>query len=101
MSHKPFTAVCTILTGQRGVGKTTCMVQHLLDTHPKYETSRTSLYLPADHFLVGRTSLYEIARDFVQQGGKLLCLDAVHKCPTWSRGLKSIIDTFPQLRLTI
>lgn len=99
MSEGPFTAPCTILTGQRGVGKTTCMVQHLLTSDKKYITSRLSLYLPVDHFLVGKSSLYEIARDFVHQGGKLLCLDEVHKYASWSRDLKSIIDTFPQLKI--
>ena len=99
MEQQPFSARCTILTGQRGVGKTTCLIQHLLEIDSDYETSRSSLYLPVDHFLVGRSSLYEIASDFSNQGGKLLCLDEVHKYLSWSRDLKSIIDTFPQLKI--
>jgi predicted AAA+ superfamily ATPase len=37
--------------------------------------------------------------DFANGGGELLCLGEVHKNPTWSRDLKSIIDTLPSLRV--
>ena len=43
--------------------------------------------------------LYEIAEEFAQTGGELLCLDEVHKAPSWSRDLKSILDTFPRLHV--
>lgn len=99
MYQKPFSTRCTILTGQRGVGKTTCLIQYLLEVNPDYQTSRASLYLPVDHFLIGSSSLYEIARDFYNQGGTLLCLDEVHKYSAWSRDLKSIVDTFPKLHI--
>lgn len=108
-SHRPyrrylmeggiFSGRGTIVTGARGVGKTTCLVQHLVDGYPDYAHSRQCLYLPADHFVVAQMPLYEIAGEFAQTGGQLLCLDEVHKVPTWSRDLKSILDTFPQLRV--
>jgi predicted AAA+ superfamily ATPase len=90
---------CALILGQRGVGKTTCLVQHLVRRHPAYASARECLYLPVDHFVVAQTPLYEIARDFAQQGGKLLCLDEIHKQPDWARNLKSIHDTFPDLRV--
>ena len=99
MHQNAFSSRCTILTGQRGVGKTTCLVQHLLKKDPDYRSSQASLYLPVDHFLVSRSSLYEVARDFSNQGGKLLCLDEIHKYSGWSRDLKSIVDTFPKLHV--
>jgi predicted AAA+ superfamily ATPase len=89
----------SILVGQRGVGKTTAVVQHLVDSHPDYATSRACLYIPVDHFVVAQMPLYEIARDFVNQGGKLLCLDEIQKQGDWARSLKSISDTFPDLRV--
>lgn len=95
----PFAGRCSILAGQRGVGKTTAVVQHLVETCPDHLTSRACLYLPADHFVVAQMPLYEIARDFVNQGGQLLCLDEIHKQGDWSRSLKSIGDTFPDLRV--
>jgi predicted AAA+ superfamily ATPase len=88
-----------MLTGQRGVGKTTCLVQHLVDRYPDYLSSKRCLYLPVDHFVVAQKAIYEIATDFANEGGDLLCLDEVHKSSTWSRDLKSIIDSFPSLRV--
>ena len=99
MRQNPFGGRCTMITGQRGVGKTTCIIQHLVDQHPNYESSGKCLYLPADHFVVAQKPLYEIATDFSNGGGELLCLDEAHKNPTWSRDLKSIIDTLPMLQV--
>jgi predicted AAA+ superfamily ATPase len=99
MAQDSFASRCTMLTGQRGVGKTTCLVQHLVDQYPDYLSSRRCLYLPVDHFVVAQRAIYDIATDFANGGGELLCLDEVHKCPTWSRDLKSIIDTLPGLRV--
>ncbi len=90
---------CSIIVGKRGVGKTTTLVQHILDSDPSIESSLESLYVPVDHFLVRQTPIYEIARDFVKQGGLRLYLDEIHKYPEWSRDLKSIVDTFPELKV--
>ena len=99
MGRDPFGNRCTMITGQRGVGKTTCLVQHMVDSYPDYASSLKCLYLPADHFVVAQKPLYEIATDFCNGGGELLCLDEAHKNPNWSRDLKSIIDTLPSLRV--
>lgn len=99
LQTRPFKSRCSIIVGQRGVGKTTCVVQHLAESYPDYATSRACLYLPADHFVVAQMPLYEIVRDFVNHGGKLLCLDEIHKQPDWTRSLKSIYDTFPDMRV--
>jgi predicted AAA+ superfamily ATPase len=99
MGRDPFGNRCTMITGQRGVGKTTCLVQHMVDCYPDYASSLKCLYLPADHFVVAQKPLYEIATDFCNGGGELLCLDEAHKNPNWSRDLKSMIDTLPSLRV--
>ncbi len=100
VSHaRAFQSRCSILVGQRGVGKTTAVVQHLVDAFPDFATSRDCLYVPVDHFVVAQTPLYEIARDFANRGGRLLCLDEIHKQGDWARSLKSILDTFPDLRI--
>jgi len=92
---------CAIILGARGVGKTTTLVQVLVDRFPEYTSSRECLYLPIDHAAVGSRTLYEIAKEFAEQGGKLLCIDEIHKDPDWSRDLKSIRDSFPGLQLVI
>ena len=38
---------------------------------------------------------------FVKMGGELLCIDEIHKYPNWSKELKSINDTFRELKLVV
>jgi predicted AAA+ superfamily ATPase len=89
----------SIIVGQRGIGKTTAMVQHLLGRYGNDIYNRKALYIQADHFLVTRASLYEIADEFYKLGGELVCFDEIHKYPDWSMELKSIHDTFPNLKI--
>lgn len=98
---KGFRGRCNLVTGQRGVGKTTMVVQHLSERFPDYAISRKCLYLPADHFMVAGQSLYEIAETFANQGGKLLCVDEIHKADAWARDLKSILDTFGEVEVLV
>lgn len=88
-----------MIVGPRGVGKTTVMIQHLLDRYAGDTFTRKALYIQADHFLVQRTSLYELVDEFQKLGGEFVCIDEVHKYSGWSMELKSIIDTFPQLQI--
>jgi len=90
----------SIIIGQRGVGKTTAMIQHILAFSKKDAFSAEAIYIQADHFLVGRQSLYEIAEQFYNLGGKLICFDEIHKYPNWSAEMKSIYDSFPGLMIT-
>ncbi len=99
LRDQPLTNRFSIIVGQRGIGKTTVMVQHLLDSYAGDLYSRKALYLQADHFLVVRSSLYEIADEFYKLGGEFICFDEIHKYPAWSMELKSICDTFPNLRM--
>ena len=93
----PFKHRLSLLLGQRGVGKTTTLVQFLMDKTSQDLYDPSILYVQADHFLVGNTSLYEIAEEFHKMGGKILALDEIHKYPNWSQELKSLYDTFPKL----
>ncbi len=88
-----------IILGQRGIGKTTAMVQHLLKLAGNDFLSEIILYVQTDHVLIGDRSLYEIAEHFVNYGGKAVCFDEIHKYPHWSRDLKSITDTFQDLHV--
>lgn len=88
-----------ILIGQRGIGKTTVLIQHLMEASGGDPYTTRSLFVQADHYLVQNLSLYEIAEAFVMQGGTLLCIDEIHKYKNWSQELKSIYDTFTDLRL--
>ena len=96
-----FRGRCDLVTGQRGVGKTTLVVQFLIRKYPDHAVSRKCLYLPADHFVVSKQALYEVAEAFANQGGELLCVDEIHKADAWARDLKSILDTFGGLKLLV
>ncbi len=90
----------SIITGQRGIGKTTAIIQYIRQHYPDLYTTK-ALYIQADHFLLGNHTLYDIADMFVKMGGELLCIDEIHKYPNWSKELKSINDTFRELKLII
>ena len=89
----------TILIGQRGIGKTTTLIQYIFDIYNKDIFTKKALFIPADHFLIQKESLYEIASEFVLNGGELLCIDEIHKYKNWSQELKSIYDTFLELKI--
>jgi len=84
----------TIITGQRGVGKTTTIAQYMAE-HSDFRP----LYVSMDSFLIAENSMYGIAEEFEQQGGRLLCFDEIHKYVNWSQELKSIYDNFPKLQI--
>ena len=54
-----------IILGERGVGKTTTLIQYLLKTTDGDQLSNDILYVQADHLLIGTTTLYEIARELL------------------------------------
>lgn len=83
------------LTGPRGVGKSTLMLQYMKDR----DSRENMLYVTADHMYFANHSLVELADDFVREGGLWLCIDEVHKYPGWSRELKQIYDGHPRLKI--
>ena len=89
----------SILIGQRGVGKTTLLVQYLLDHVDGDVLSPKILYVPSDHLALAETSLYLIAEEFEMNGGEFIAFDEIHKVSQWSAELKSIYDSFPKLKI--
>lgn len=84
------------LRGARGVGKTTLLLQHI-KLHHKVDNS--VLYASADNIWFNAHSIYQLASDFAQRGGRYLFLDEVHKYPNWSQELKNIYDDLPELHV--
>lgn len=95
----PLKSRFSILVGQRGIGKTTAMIQHMLSSFGGDAYTEKALYVPTDHFLIADRSLYEIAEDFHNLGGEMICFDEIHKYQNWAVELKSIYDTFPKLTI--
>ncbi|MDR1416584.1 MAG: AAA family ATPase [Prevotellaceae bacterium] len=83
------------LTGPRGVGKTTLVLQHIKLNLPIDET----LYVTADDFYFASHSLLDLADEFEKQGGKTLFIDEIHRYREWSRELKLIYDYHPRLKV--
>ena len=90
---------CSIIVGDRGIGKTTTLIQYLVQYAKGDSLSSKILYIQSDHILMGSLSLYEIAEEFHELGGELIAFDEIHKYSDWSMELKSISDTFPKLKI--
>lgn len=83
------------LVGPRGVGKTTLFLQRINEMHSLDNT----LYISADHMYFADHTLYDTAESFNKQGGCYLFIDEVHKYPNWSRELKAMYDSFPDMHV--
>ena len=83
------------LTGPRGVGKTTLVLQHIKKDLNPAET----LYVTAEDFYFADRKLLDLADDFVKMGGKYLFIDEIHKYKEWSKELKLIYDYHPGLNV--
>ena len=86
------------IRGARGVGKTTLMLQYLKLNGCD---CKRSLYISMDSVYFATHTLLEFVERFYQLGGKQLLIDEVHKYPSWSREIKEIYDSYPDLRVVV
>lgn len=84
------------ITGARGVGKTTLLLQHIKDT---FGFSEDALYVTMDHVQFNGTSLLDIAAYHSRNGGTHLIIDEIHKSRNWSGELKTMYDLYPGLNI--
>jgi uncharacterized protein len=84
------------ISGLRGTGKTTMLLQHL-----KYgvKDKKQALYISADHPWFYEQTLTGLAQRFTRYGGKLLLIDEIHRYPKWSAELKTMYDSMPGLQV--
>jgi predicted AAA+ superfamily ATPase len=86
------------ITGMRGVGKTTLLLQHLKRTFAHKPDQ--ALYLTADDVNLSGVRLVDVADEFVaRHAGKTLVIDEVHRYPNWNQELKNIFDLQPDLQV--
>ncbi len=84
------------ITGSRGVGKTTLILQYISEHYP---TGKKALYISFDGISMPYENLRSLAEAFSRLGGKHLFIDEIHKYPNWSQELKYIYDMLPDLRV--
>lgn len=84
------------LTGARGVGKTTLMLQYL-KKHSK--SSRSWIYVSLDNFYFLKNRLFDFAEEFYLKGGRHLFIDEVHHYPHWSMDIKNLHDIYHDLKI--
>ena len=87
------------ITGARGTGKTTMILQHIKQTFGNLP--KEALYVSLDNIWFSGNRLFDLANDFEKQGGRYLFLDEVHKYENWSQEIKNIYDTFSDLKLVV
>lgn len=84
------------IKGQRGVGKTTMMLQRIKATDPSGEKS---FYASLDNLWFADHTLIDLAEQMVGRGVEALYLDEVHRLPGWERQIKNLYDSYPELRI--
>lgn len=83
------------ITGSRGIGKTTLMLQKI-----KIDGNLDkSLYVSVDNIYFSNHTLFDLASYFYKYGGRYLYIDEVHKYKDWSREIKNMHDSFSDLQI--
>ena len=83
------------ITGPRGVGKSTMVLQYL----KSHRDEGSHLYVSADSMYFSTHTLVELADEFVKENGTRLYIDEIHKYKGWSKELKQIYDVHTDLQV--
>ena len=84
------------IKGARGVGKTTMLLQHILEN---YEDIDQTLYASLDNLWFATHSLMDFVDWADRHGISRLYLDEVHRYEGWSQALKNIYDDYPDMSI--
>ena len=83
------------LVGPRGVGKSTMILQYI----KAHRDERRMFYIGADHLYFSSHTLVETVDEFAKEGGEQIFIDEIHKYENWSRELKQIYDSHPDVKV--
>lgn len=78
-----------VLTGLRGVGKSTFLLYHA------QKSGKRLLYFSVDNPLLFTENLYEFGKSIFLTGYDGIVIDEVHYARNWSNCLKALYDDFP------
>src|SRR3989338_8219801 len=76
-----------LISGIRGIGKTTLMLQ-------LFHQETNGFYFSADSLLIKSTTLYALVEQACRSGYKTIFIDEIHTYPHWIDELKNIYDDF-------
>ena len=79
------------ITGARGTGKTTMLLQYIKNN---FADRSKALYASLDNIWFSQNTLFSLAEEFYNFGGEHLFLDEVHRYSNWSIEIKNIYDSF-------
>ncbi|MCK5135310.1 MAG: AAA family ATPase [Bacteroidales bacterium] len=88
-----------IITGARGVGKTTLLLQYIKEN--LFHKPDEVIFVNLDDLYFSRNTLVDFVDAFVKRGGKHIFIDEVHKYRNWSQEVKNVYDYFPGLKIII
>lgn len=84
------------IIGQRGVGKTTIMLQALKASDDLNKT----IYIAADDiYFLQNTLKATVETLYNDYGIRFFCIDEIHKYNNWNQELKNIYDLLPDIRI--
>jgi predicted AAA+ superfamily ATPase len=84
------------ILGARGTGKTTLILQRIKEN---YGLNTEAIYITMDDIYFTDNLLSDFAKDFRQNGGKVIFIDEVHKYPNWAKEIKNIYDFYKDLKI--
>lgn len=85
------------IKGPKGTGKTTLILQHLREDFGI--GSNKCVYLSADHIWFARHDILDAIDYFNSHGFTHIFIDEIHHAKDWSRLVKTVSDTYPDLNI--
>ncbi len=85
------------IIGSRGIGKTTFLLDWA--EQKKKSSHKNCLYVNLNQFLFTTKNLTDFAGEFVANGGNVLLLDQIFKCPNWKEDLEKCMLKYPTLQI--
>jgi uncharacterized protein len=95
-SHINWAARIISIKGARGVGKTTMLLQHIMENYGGLDQT---LYASLDDLWFSSHNLIDLVDWADRHGIARLYLDEVHRYPGWSVVLKNIYDNYPDMSI--
>lgn len=84
------------ITGARGTGKTTLLLQHIKNNFP---AGNQALYVSLDNIWFQRRTLTDLVQEFHAYGGTHIFVDEVHRYADWALEIKNLYDSYPDLHI--